>query len=371
MVKQNISLGRILGIPIGVDYSWFLIFGLLSYMLATNYYPGEFKDWPAYLYWLIGMLTSLLLFASVLLHELGHSLTAQRFQLSVRNITLFVFGGVAQISGEPPSAKAEFWIAIAGPITSFFLAAFFYLMEPLFTSLTPLLALVKYLAYINLILALFNLIPGFPLDGGRVFRAVIWAVTHNLRKATVISGNVGRLFAFFIIYLGVVQILSGNVANGLWTIFIGWFLESAASRQIHQQELQDLLRAHKVKEAMNRYFPIIPAHTTLQDLVDNHIIAAGRRSLMVLKNDRMVGLLTLHHLKEIPPNQWANTTVEQVMLPLSQLKKVYPETDLWSALQEMDRDGVNQLPVTEENEIVGILSREDLISFLRSPGFSH
>ncbi len=370
MVKQNISLGRILGIPIGVDYSWFLIFGLLSYMLATNYYPGEFKDWPAYQYWMIGMATSLLLFASVLLHELGHSLTAQRFQLPVRRITLFVFGGVAQIAGEPPSARAEFWIAIAGPITSLLLAAFFYLMEPLFISFTPLLALVKYLAYINLILALFNLIPGFPLDGGRIFRAIIWGTTQNLRKATIIAGNVGRLFAFLFIYLGVVQIFSGNVADGLWTIFIGWFLESAASGQIHQQELQDLLSAHKVKEAMNRYFPIIPAHTTLQDLVDNHIIAAGRRSLMVMKNEQMVGLLTLHHLKETPQDQWATTTVEEVMLPLSQLKKVSPETDLWSALQEMDKDGVNQLPVADGNEIIGILSREDLISFLRSPGFS-
>ena len=370
MVKQNISLGRILGIPIGVDYSWFLIFGLLSYMLASNYYPREFKDWPLYLYWTMGIITSLLLFGSVLLHELGHSVTARKFQLPVRRITLFVFGGVAQIAGEPPSARAEFWIAIAGPITSFFLAAFFYLMEPLFRSLTPLLALVKYLAYINLILALFNLIPGFPLDGGRVFRAIIWGVTRNLRKATIIAGNVGRLFAFFFIYLGVMQIFTGKVADGLWTIFIGWFLESAASGQIHQQELHDLLSTHKVKEAMNRYFPIIPAHTTLQDLLDKHIVSTARRSLVVLKNEQIVGLLTLHQLKDIPPEQWAHTTAEEAMIPLSQLKKIDPDSDLWSALQEMDRDGVNQLPVMDGREIVGILSREDLISFLRSPDFT-
>ncbi len=359
-----------MGIPIGVDFSWFLIFGLLSWSLAQNYFPGEFKDWPTYLYWFLGMVTSLLLFASVLLHELGHSYMARRFDLPVRSITLMVFGGVAQIAGEPRSARAEFWIALAGPLVSFLIGAVLYLVEPLVREFAPLLAVVKYLAYINIILAVFNLIPGFPLDGGRVFRAIVWAVTHNLRKATIIAGNVGRFFAFLFIYFGMLQIFTGNVGNGLWIIFIGWFLESAASAQIHQQELHDLLSRHQVADAMNRYFAIVPADLTLQEIMDQHILGAGRRSLVVFKNDRLIGLLTLHALKEIPIDQWRVTTAEQVMVPFEQLKWVTPETNLWEALQEMDRDGVNQLPVIEEGKIVGILSREDLISFLRSPRFS-
>lgn len=366
MFKQNIYLGRILGIPIGIDYSWFLIFVLLSWTLAMNYYPAEFKDWPHYLYWLMGSITSLMLFVSVLLHELGHSFVAQRFNLPVRSITLFVFGGVSQISSEPRSAWAEFWIAIAGPVVSCALGIIFYLLEPLIAQATPVLALVKYLAFINIILAVFNLIPGFPLDGGRVFRAIVWAVSHDMHKATVIAGNVGRIIAFVFIYIGVVQIFSGNVADGLWIIFIGWFLESAASAQIHQQEFHNLLRKHSVKEAMNQHFAIIPSHALLEDLISQHIIGEGRRYLIVLENEEFVGLLTLHRIKEVSREKWASTSIDQVMIPMSQLKKLSPQTGMWEALQEMDRDGVNQLPVMEEMKIVGVLSREDVITFLRN-----
>lgn len=170
MSRQNIPMGRILGIRIGLDYSWFLVFALLTWLLAQGYYPVEFKNWPSLLYWFMGVLTAIMLFVSVLLHELGHSLVALRYKMPVRSITLFIFGGVAQIGAEPPSAIAEFLIAIAGPVVSLTLAAFFYAVQPLVNGIQPLLALVKYLAYVNLALAVFNLIPGFPLDGGRVFR---------------------------------------------------------------------------------------------------------------------------------------------------------------------------------------------------------
>ncbi len=365
MNRQNIFLGRILGIPIGLDYSWFLIFVLLSWMLAVDYFPAEFKHWPVWEYWLAGTVTSVMLFVSVLLHELGHSLVARRFKLPVRRITLFVFGGVAEIVGEPPSAWSEFWIALAGPLVSFALGAFFHFVQPLFSSQTALFAIVKYLAFINLILALFNLIPGFPLDGGRIFRAIIWGVTRNLRKSTVIAGTVGRFIAFLFIFVGVMQIFAGRVADGLWTIFIGWFLESAAASQIHQQELRDVLSHVPVARAMNRYYRIIPANSTLLDLVREHILGEGRRYLIVMKGEQLVGMLTLHHLKKIPQEDWANTTAEEVMIPLSQLKWITPDTSLWEALKEMDQDGVNQLPVIQDGNLVGVLSREDLVTFLR------
>jgi Zn-dependent protease len=364
--RQAISLGRILGIPIGLDYSWFLIFALVTWMLAASYYPSEFTNWPAAQYWVVGAATAIMLFVSVLLHELGHSVVAMRYRIPVRSITLFIFGGVAQIGSEPPSAGAEFWIAIAGPVVSFALAILFGLLQPLFGAAAPLLALAKYLAYINGTLALFNLIPGFPLDGGRVFRAVVWGVTHNLRRATLIAANVGRGIAFLFIIAGVWQMLNGDFGNGLWIAFIGWFLESAASAQVQQQAVHDLLADHRVSEVMSRGYAAISADATLQHLVDDHILGTGRRCFMVTRSDEAIGLLTLHNVKEVPRAEWATTTAAQTMIPVAQVKRVEPGEELWAALEEMDRDGVNQLPVMVDGQCLGMLSREDVISYMRS-----
>ena len=245
MTRHNIPLGRILGISIGLDYSWFVIFALLTWMLADSYYPAEFKDWPPFLYWFMGAVTAVMLFVSVLLHELGHSVVALRYKISVRSITLFLFGGVAQIGGEPPSAIAEFLIASAGPLVSLVLAVLFYAVQPLVGGIEPLLGLAKYLAYINLALALFNLIPGYPLDGGRAFRAIVWAITGNMRRATLIAANGGRFFAFLFIFIGVWQMFGGNFGGGLWIAFIGWFLDNAASAQVQQVMIQGLLTGHR------------------------------------------------------------------------------------------------------------------------------
>jgi Zn-dependent protease len=366
MMRQTIPLGRVLGIPIGLDYSWFLIFALLTWTLAVGYYPAEFRFWPVAQYWVVGALTAVMLFVSVLLHELGHSVVAMRYKIPVRSITLFIFGGVAQIGAEPPSASAEFWIALAGPAVSFGLAVFFSLLQPLSGAFAPLLALVTYLAYINGTLALFNLIPGFPLDGGRVFRAIVWGVTHNLRRATLVAANVGRAVAFLFIIGGVWQILSGDLGNGLWIAFIGWFLENAASAQVHEQSAQDLLAGGKVAEVMSRSYADIPADATLQHLVDEHILGAGRRCFMVTRDGEPIGLLTVHNIKEVPQAEWPVTTAAQAMIPMAQVKRVQPDAELWTALEEMDRDGVNQLPVMVEGCCYGMLSREDVISYMRT-----
>jgi Zn-dependent protease/CBS domain-containing protein len=366
MGRQKISLGRILGIPIGLDYSWFLVFILLTWTLAVSYYPAEFKNWPVVEYWLVGAVTAIMLFVSVLLHELGHSVIAMRYKIPVRSITLFIFGGVAQIGAEPPSAMAEFWIAIAGPVVSFALAIFFGLLQPVLTPIAPLLALAKYLAYINGILALFNLIPGFPLDGGRVFRAIVWGMTQSLYRATVIAGNVGRFIGFLFIFYGVWQMFGGNLINGLWIAFIGWFLESAAIAQIQQQRIQGLLTGHRVSEVMSRAYTAISADTTLQQLIDHHILSSGRRSFIVEREEEAIGLLTVHHIKEIPREQWETTTAAQVMTPVVDLKRIQPDTEMWTAVQEMDRNGVNQLPVMTNGHVKGMLTREDVISYLRT-----
>jgi Zn-dependent protease len=366
MARHNIPLGRILGIQISLDYSWFVIFALLTWMLAVSHFPAEFKNWPPYLYWVMGAITAIMLFVSVLLHELGHSLVALSYKIPVPSINLFLFGGIAQIAAEPPSSRAEFLIAAAGPLVSIVLAMIFYFLEPALAGVEPLLGLAKYLAYINLALALFNLIPGYPLDGGRVFRAIVWAITGNIRRSTVIAANAGRLFAFLFIFAGVWQMLGGNFGGGLWIAFIGWFLDNAASAQLQQVTVQGLLTGHTVKHAMSRQCTTVSADVTLQNLVDEHILGGGQHCLLIKRGGDTVGLITLQRIREVPRPQWATTHAGEIMQPLDFLESIDPDSELWVALQKLDRDGVNQLPVVRNGRVIGMLAREDVISFLRT-----
>ncbi|HVM71645.1 MAG TPA: site-2 protease family protein [Anaerolineales bacterium] len=366
MNKQHIYLGRIFGIPIGLDYSWFLIFALVTWSLATNYFPSEFKNWPAAEYWLMGVVTSLLFFGSVLLHELGHSVVALRYKIPVRSITLFIFGGIAQIGAEPPSAAAEFWIAIAGPLVSLALAGAFGLLQLAAAGLAPVLALAQYLAYINAALGLFNLVPGFPLDGGRVFRAILWGLTHNFQRATRIAALVGRGIAFLFIAWGAWQVIRGDLSNGLWIAFIGWFLESAASSQLAQQHLHTLLQGHTVAQAMGRNYAVIPSELTLQQLADEHILGTGSRFFVVEQLGRPVGLLTLANMNRFPRDRWPATRADQAMTPVDQFHLLRSDTELAQAFEEMNLAGVNSLPVVNDGQVQGILSRESVVNFLTS-----
>jgi Zn-dependent protease/CBS domain-containing protein len=364
MLRHGIPIGRIFGISIDLDYSWFLIVGLLAWMLAASYYPAEFPNWPTGEYWLVGFITAVLLFVSVLIHELAHSLVAQGYGIAVPRITLFLFGGVAQIATEPPSPAAEFWIAIAGPVTSFALAALCWELEPLFPGQGAVFALVEYLALINLVLALFNLIPGFPLDGGRVFRAMVWRATNSYHRATVAAGISGRFFGFLLIFIGIWQALTGDLAGGIWVAFIGWFLESAAGSQLQQEGLRNLLAGHKVADAMQRNFAHAPSDLTLQELMDRYILPSNTRTVIVTGPDGRPGVVTLAMIRETPNQAWPATMASQVMTPLQTMDTTRPGAILWSALEKMGRDGVNQLPVVDQNGVVGMLSREDVLHYL-------
>ena len=366
MGRQGVPIGKILGIPISLDYTWFAIFALVTWSLAGSYYPAEYKNWSLSLYWLTGAATALMLFVSVLLHELGHSVVALRYGIPVRSITLYIFGGVARIEAEPPSPAAEFFIAIAGPAVSLALAVAFHEMQPLAAASEPMSGLLKYLAYINSALVAFNLVPGYPLDGGRVFRAIVWAATKDMRRATLVAANAGRFFALTLIFLGVWQIFSGNAGGGLWIAFIGWFLDIAASAQLHQIIYRDLLAGHKVSLAMNPEHATVSGDLSVQALVDEHIFRSGRRYFLVERGGDAVGLITLGRIKDVPRDRWSITRVADVMLPLEQSTRIAADSELWSALEKMDRSGVNQLPVTSGNRIVGMLSREDVITFLRT-----
>lgn len=366
MFRHTIPIGRVLGIPIDLDYSWFLIAVLITWMLAVNYYPAAFKGGTGVEYWFMGAMTAVLFFVSIVIHELAHSWVALRYGIPVHRITLFIFGGVSQIAGEPPSATAEFQIAIVGPLTSFALAALFYYSQPLLVNIPPALAVAKYLAPINGILGLFNLIPGFPLDGGRVFRAIVWAVNKNFRRATLIAARSGRFIGFAFIVVGVWQALRGNVFNGIWTAFIGWFLESAAGAQVQQQMVQGLLVGHKVSEAMGNTCVHIPGNTSLQNLIDQEVLTHGRRCFLVEHEEHVVGLLTLHNIKAIPRAAWATTAAAQAMTPLENLSTIDPNAELWTAMEKMGHDGINQMPVMQGNDNVGMLSRGDILKYLQT-----
>jgi len=364
MFRNTISLGRIAGIRIDLDYSWFLIFGLLTWLLAAEYYPAEFQNWSGAEYWLMGLATAAMLFLSVLVHELGHSIVANRMGIRVPRITLFIFGGVSEIATEPPSAGAEFAIAIVGPMVSFALAALFWELEPLVASASPLLAMFRYLALLNLILGAFNLIPGFPLDGGRVLRAIIWRFTGDYQRSTAMAAGTGRFFGFLLIFLGIWRVLAGDFLNGLWIAFIGWFLESTAASIVQQEGVRSMMGAHRVAEAMRRDFPHVSGDVTVQELVDKYVLSAGARYFVVDTNGGPAGLVTLTGIKEIPRTSWTETPVSEIMTPLRRLDTIPPDAQLWSALEKMGRDGVNQLPVVEGNGIVGMLSRDDLVQYL-------
>jgi Zn-dependent protease/CBS domain-containing protein len=364
--RHTIPIGRVLGIPIDLDYSWFLIAALVTWMLAVSYYPVELKGGTNVEYWLMGAVTAVLFFASIVIHELAHSWVALRYKIPVHRITLFIFGGVSQIAGEPPSAGSEFLIAVVGPLTSFALAAFFYFSEPLLVNIAPALAVAKYLALINGILGSFNLVPGFPLDGGRVFRAIVWGVNKNFRRATLIAASTGRFFGFLFIVWGVWQVLRGSVGNGLWIAFIGWFLESAAAAQVQQQMVQGLLVGHKVSEVMGEACTHVPGDTSIQRLVDQEVLTHGRQCFLVDRGDRVVGLLTLHNMKEIPRPSWSTTTAAQAMIPTEKLDTIDPKAELWTAMEKMGRDGINQMPVMQGDDLVGMLSTGDIVKYLQT-----
>jgi Zn-dependent protease/CBS domain-containing protein len=363
--RHTIPLGRVFGIPVDLDYSWFLIFGLFTWMLAVGYYPERFPQWSHGENWVMGAISSLLLFVCVLLHELGHSLMAQRYKVSVGRITLFIFGGVSEITAEPPSASAEFWISIVGPLVSLAVAFLFGQMQMLTVRGSALYAMAGYLWWLNLALAIFNLLPGFPLDGGRVLRAVVWGATDNFRRATTIAASTGRFFGYAMIFFGLWSVLRGDIVGGLWIAFIGWFLESAAAAQIQQTMVKGLLVGHKVSEVMNRNFLSLDGGMTIADVVEHHVLAAGRRAFLVSQNGHPSGLLTLSAIRKIPRDVWATTTASQAMIPIADAVAIPGSAELWTAFEKMGRDGVNQLPVVEDGSVVGMLSRDDVVDYLR------
>jgi len=367
-MKNSIRLFKVLGIEVGIDFSWFLIFILVTWTLASGYFPMTWRGWSSSSTWLLAGLTSLLFFASVLAHELGHSVVAIATGVPVRSITLFLFGGVAQITREPRQALDEFLIAIAGPAVSFVLGlsfGFLWLAGRLL-DLRSLQAVGLWLALMNFGLVAFNLIPGFPLDGGRVFRSLVWAVTNNLARATRVAARIGQGVAFFLVFIGIWLAFIGQWQNGLWIVLIGWFLQNAAMSSYQQVALREVLQGHKAREVMTRDWPRVSRDLSLDRLVDEVILPSGRRCLPVVDEGRAWGIVTLHHVKNVPKERWPVTTVGAVMTPFAQVKRIHPDDDLYEVLERMTAEDVNQMPVVEDGRLLGLVARDAVLSFIRA-----
>jgi Zn-dependent protease len=375
MRQSSFSLGRILGIEVRVHATWLIAFVFVTWALATGYFrfiaPRQGPGTPL----LLGAISALLLFASVLVHEFSHSLVAQARGLRVRDITLFVFGGVSNIRGEARTARDEFFIALVGPLTSFALAGVFWFMAhflgstpgfspPLgsvrgFRTLSAHGAVLQYLAVINVILGAFNLMPAFPLDGGRIFRSILWGVTHRYERATAIATTVGQAFGYLMVGLGGLRLVFGDLAGGVWTIFVGWFLSQAAGATRRERRLHESLRGVPVDQVMDPAPSVVEAGGSLQQVVFEHLLRSGRRRLVVVRAGRPLGLIDAATINTVSRDRWPVTPVEQVMMPIPLF--VSPETDVADLLERLD-EPTGPVPVVADDRLVGVV---DLLHVLR------
>ena len=361
------NLGRVFGIQFRLHYTWFIIFILITTSLSWQLFPRSYPDWPWLLYWVIGIVASLLFFTSVLAHELAHSLVGRAHGIPIRSITLFIFGGIAEMTKEAARPGAEFKMAAAGPACSLVLGGLFALLH-LFTrgTIQPLAAMALWLAYINVALAVFNLIPGFPLDGGRVFRSILWRVSGNYKRSSWIAARVGQGIGYSLILGGIlIMFILHDWFSGLWLVFIGWFLQNAASVSYRQVQWRETLRGFTASQAMTSDCPVVPPGATVNQLVQEYAFATGHGCFLVAEEGRLWGIVTLHNIKTVSQLDWNVTQVKEIMTPVDKLKVAYPDQDGLSILEQMDESTLNQMPVVSEGRVIGLIARDNLIRLLR------
>ncbi len=384
---MGFKLMRIAGIDVHVDWSLLIVFFLIANSLALGLFPAWHPDWGAGLAWITAIAAALAFFASVLAHELSHALVGRRSGAVVPRITLFVFGGVAHLEHEPKRWRAELWMALVGPLTSLVLAlVFVYLAGALvpegatidleqpgqaLAQLGPGSSLLLWLGQVNLMLALFNLVPAFPLDGGRVLRAILWGATGDVRRATRWASRLGQAFAWLLIALGVLMILGARVPvfgsgafGGLWLAFIGWFLNNAALMSYRQLLTREALEGVPVSRLMQTRFETVSPHATVHELVEEHLLRSGQRAFPVLDGDRLEGMVCLSDVTGVSPQRRASTAVAQIMTPAARLASVPPTADAYEALALLGQRDLAQIVVVEGDRLRGLLRREDVLGWL-------
>ena len=367
----SLKVGRIAGIEIRIHWSWLVIFTLLIWWLADGFY-GEvnaYDHWSDTERWGAAIGSTLLFFLSVLLHELSHSLVAKRMGLAVSSITLFIFGGVSALESEPRSAREEFLVAIVGPGTSILLgvlfaaAAFgFYLND---ADDTVIGAVCEYLAFINVAVGIFNMLPGYPLDGGRVLRSALWSRTRNVLKSTRWAAHAGTLISWGLIAVGVISVLAGSFIGGAWFIIIGWFLRNTSEQAYQQVLLKNTLEGHKVGEMVNRvYFPA-PPDISLSELVNEYMLRHSQRAVPIVVGGDLLGIVTMSDLQKVPHTEWPATSAFRAMTPKEKLYTVAPEDDLTRALEIMAAHEIHQVPVINHRDFEGFVTRADVLRMIQ------
>lgn len=365
-MRSQIKLGRIFGIQIGLHYSWFLIAFLIVVSLAAQFRITN-PAWGELTILGLAVATGLLFFVFLLLHELSHSVFAKSHGLPVREITLFALGGVSQIEKNPASAGTEFWMAFVGPLTSAVIgAACLVLRRAVGVPSSPAYAMFSWLGYINLGLAGFNMIPGYPLDGGRILRAALWWKSGDAERSTRKAAQVGKAVGALFIALGIVQFFAGAGFSGLWIAFIGWFLLQAASESVLEAGLTHVLQGVTVADVMTPHCPTVDGNLNVQNFVEEHLLRTGDRCFMVLDNTGLAGLVTPNEVKALDRARWPYTTVFDIMRPVEEVRTVQPGTPLKTALEIMGRENLNQLPVMSDHRLEGLLTRARLVSFLHN-----
>lgn len=363
-MRKSFRLITLFNIPVEINFSWFIILGLVIFTLARGYFPYTNPELGAAAHWLMAIIAAFLLFASLLAHEFSHSLVAIKHNLSIRGITLFVFGGVAHMEQEPSSPSVEFKMAIAGPAMSFFLAILFFALTQVVYILglpKAILSITNYLFILNLIVGIFNLIPGFPLDGGRVLRATLWNYYKDIKKATAIASGFGKGFAFFLIAVGFLNLFTGSIIAGIWFIFIGFFLQEAAEVSYRQVVMKKILSGTKVLDLMTQNVITVPADITLDKLVDDFFFKTRHATFPVVEDDTILGLVTLHDIKEVAKNKWPETTAKEIMIPLRKDFVISKDADVMIALARLASNGIGRLLVIEDSKLLGILSQRDIM----------
>lgn len=363
----NFRIARLAGIPIELNVSWFLIFFLVAWSLSAQVFPSWEPGLATATYWLLGTTAALVLFGSLLLHELAHSLMSRRYGIEVRRITLFLFGGVSEAPEEMPSAKAEFWIAIVGPLTSFALGLAFFAMGWAAGAAGAgnwLVMGLNWLGVLNVILGAFNLVPGYPLDGGRVLRSAVWAWTKDMRKATRWASNGGKAFAAILMGIGLARLFGGNWFGGFWLLFLGWLLFQAAQGSYTQLVLKQSLNRVRVGEIMTREVETIGPDESLRRAVEGHFMRHSYGGYPVVEDGRVLGFLSRAEVKRTEAAAWDGIRVREAMIPIDQLPAASPDEPVGDLLERMAGSDLGRLPVLEQGRLVGLISQTDIMRHL-------
>lgn len=367
MIGKRFKLFKLFGFEVGIDLSWVIIAILIAWSLSTGFFPVQYKNLSTQTYWVMGIIGAVGLFLSIIAHEFCHSLVARKSGMPMKGITLFIFGGVAEMGDEPPSAKAEFLIAVVGPLSSIAIAAIFYgiyqvgIVSDWFQAIN---GVVAYLAMINGLLAVFNLVPAFPLDGGRILRSVLWGWKGNLRWATRISSSIGSWFGIFLIIMGFIRILGGNFVGGMWLGLIGLFIQSAAKMSYQQLITRRALEGEPLKRFMKTDPVTVLDSTTVEQLVEDYIYRYHFKLFPVVNSNKLLGCITTKQVKEIPREDWNRKTVGEVADQCSAENTIEPDADAIQALSAMRRNNASRLMVVENDRLVGIIALKDMLEFL-------